>query len=318
MAPRSPKCSAKGGVCPYNEAGAYAVQALRGLEHAHRHGIVHRDIKPANDGMIIGTYEYISPEAVQAQHATGLSDLYSLGVVLFELITGRLPFESSRESELLRMQIQAPRPSMRSLVKEVPAATRSCSAPWTGRHREGSAQPRRWPRRWSFQRLHADAPHPAAILEVIEMDGAPSLARFQARVLHAEQLVPSPLKGGSQLARCLDIHHASIGHQTDRAVRDPSRVPIGAEPVGLAFGLRIGRLHQRQGVVDFGASLLVGAGRLREVEILWRDATFRFPGRRRAGAASQRARCPPGATSCRHPGRDPAIGLTRCAASPSG
>ena len=136
------------GRLPYNEAGAYAVQALRGLEHAHRHGIVHRDIKPANlminkegqvkvtdfgiarvagsnrstnDGMIIGTYEYISPEAAQAQPATGLSDLYSLGVVLYELITGRLPFESPRESELLRMQIQAPRPSVRSLVKDVPA-----------------------------------------------------------------------------------------------------------------------------------------------------------------------------------------------------
>src|ERR1035441_7383069 len=44
-----------------------------------------------------------------------------------------------------------------------------------------------------FQRLHADAPHPAAILEVIEIDGAPSLARFQARVLHAEQLVASQI-----------------------------------------------------------------------------------------------------------------------------
>jgi len=50
-------------------------------------------------GMIVGTYEYISPEAAQDCHYRAL-DLYSIGVVLFELITGRLPFDSKNEYEL--------------------------------------------------------------------------------------------------------------------------------------------------------------------------------------------------------------------------
>jgi serine/threonine-protein kinase len=134
---------------PYEEAANYATQALRGLEHAHKHGIVHRDIKPANlmlnqegqvkvtdfgiarvsganratrAGMIVGTYEYISPEAAQGLPTTALSDIYSMGVVLFELLTGRLPFESQNEYELLRMHIQGARPSVRSVVKDAPGA----------------------------------------------------------------------------------------------------------------------------------------------------------------------------------------------------
>ena len=137
------------GRLPYEEAGAYAIQALRGLDHAHKQGIVHRDIKPANlmihrggqvkvtdfgiarvhgasrdtrAGMIIGTYEYISPEAAQGLETTAVSDLYSMGVVLFEMITGRLPFESQSEYELLRMHIQAARPSVRATVRDVPGA----------------------------------------------------------------------------------------------------------------------------------------------------------------------------------------------------
>ena len=122
---------------------------MRGLEHAHKQIIIHRDIKPANlminknnqvkvadfgiarvsgasrntrDGTIIGTYEYISPEAAQGQPATALSDLYSMGVVLFELIAGRLPFESQNEYELLGMHIHAARPSLRSMVEDAPAS----------------------------------------------------------------------------------------------------------------------------------------------------------------------------------------------------
>ncbi len=133
---------------PFEEAGNYCIQSLRGLDHAHKRGIVHRDIKPGNlmlnkegqikvtdfgiahvrgasretrAGTIIGTYEYISPEAAQGLESTAVSDLYSIGVVLFEMITGRLPFNSQGEFELLRMHIEAPCPAVRSFVREVPA-----------------------------------------------------------------------------------------------------------------------------------------------------------------------------------------------------
>jgi serine/threonine protein kinase len=130
------------------EACTYVIQALRGLDHAHKNRIIHRDIKPANlmlnqDGQIkvtdfgiarvlgsdratrmgniVGTFEYISPETVEGREATALSDLYSSGVVLFELIVGRLPFQSQSEYELVRMHVQAPRPAPGSFVPNIPA-----------------------------------------------------------------------------------------------------------------------------------------------------------------------------------------------------
>src|SRR5215470_2034242 len=105
-------------------------QALEGIDHAHRLGIIHRDIKPANmmlttgpsvpgavatgiikvmdfgiarvlgtarmtrQGNIIGTIEYMSPEAIQGQEVDLRTDIYSLGILLYELLTGRLPFDS--------------------------------------------------------------------------------------------------------------------------------------------------------------------------------------------------------------------------------
>ena len=98
------------------------------LAHAHRHGVVHRDVKPANimldedgwavvadfgiaqvaraekltaTGMIIGTAAYMSPEQWAGQDVTGLSDEYSLGVVGYELLTGRTPFDGTTVPALL-------------------------------------------------------------------------------------------------------------------------------------------------------------------------------------------------------------------------
>jgi len=132
---------------PPNEAVTIMEQALAGLGYAHKRNIVHRDIKPANImineddtvkvadfgiarlvgsarqtklGSIVGTLEYISPEAVQGNDATAVSDIYSCGILLFELLSGRLPFESPNEYELARAHVKDKPPSLRQFAPETP------------------------------------------------------------------------------------------------------------------------------------------------------------------------------------------------------
>jgi serine/threonine-protein kinase len=136
-----------GRVAP-DDAVAILTQACRGLDYAHRHGVVHRDVKPGNllrgreggqvkladfgiakaaedsdmtkVGSVLGTAAYLSPEQARGEPAGPHSDLYALGVVSYQLLAGRLPYEAASLTDLARQQDQSAPPPLHELDPEIP------------------------------------------------------------------------------------------------------------------------------------------------------------------------------------------------------
>lgn len=137
------------GRLPVSEAVRITIQVLEALAHAHEQGVVHRDIKPQNilltrngkvkvtdfgiaravgsttlagTQVIMGSAHYISPEQAKGGHTGAESDLYSLGVVLFEMLTGERPYEGETAVAVALKHLQEPIPEPKLLNPRIPEA----------------------------------------------------------------------------------------------------------------------------------------------------------------------------------------------------
>jgi eukaryotic-like serine/threonine-protein kinase len=138
---------AQSGKLLHAEAVTLALQACAGLQHAHNAGLVHRDVKPANllvredqvlkiadfgiaraaeltrltqHGTVLGTAAYLSPEQAAGEEVTAATDIYSLGAVVYELLTGRAPYEFDSLAELAAQQAGGVITPLRDLEPSVP------------------------------------------------------------------------------------------------------------------------------------------------------------------------------------------------------
>jgi serine/threonine protein kinase len=137
------------GALPVDEVLALMEQLADALAYAHRRGTIHRDIKPSNvlfrdeacreavltdfgigrllsdatmtmSGSVLGTPAYMSPEAVQGQRVDGRADIYSLGIVCYEMLTGRVPYTGDTPLSVIMKQVNEPLPPLREMQPDLP------------------------------------------------------------------------------------------------------------------------------------------------------------------------------------------------------
>jgi serine/threonine protein kinase len=214
----------------------YSVQILDALEHAHRSGVIHRDIKPHNilitrdghvkvtdfgiaraasasalteTGKVIGTVNYTSPEQARGASAIAESDIYSLGVVMYEMLTGRLPFAGDTPVAVALKHVQEDALPVSLYNRAVPIEFERVVM------RALAKDPQdRWRTARAFRNAILRA-HPTGVQKVSEAQQAEDVAgrAFEEGAAKPNQQVPHPIQASmNNLKLYIDITIGRIGH----------------------------------------------------------------------------------------------------------
>lgn len=156
----------KKGKFSLRESARIIYEILKALQHAHKLGIIHRDIKPSNvmmdslnhvkvtdfglatqtklflDGtnLISGTPHYISPEQIKGQSISHATDIYSTGILFYQLLTGEVPFKANTVEEIFKMQLEKDLPSVSQNVRTIPIAVEQVIRKMTAKSPEARYQ----------------------------------------------------------------------------------------------------------------------------------------------------------------------------------
>ena len=288
------------GRLPIDESLAYAIEIARALGSAHAHEIVHRDVKPQNvlldpegsakvtdfgiarslrddgltaDGRVLGTTDYVSPEQALGHDVDGQSDIYSLGVVLYEMLTGDVPFHGENQISVAMKHVREDLPDIQRMRPEVSATTAAVLDRMTEK---------------DLAHRYADIPMLVADLEdALAIEAARSgtstgeaTAVIRTLPAHARRRLPFRMRHPISLLAVVAL--VGGGGRRRRADHRPARRPRRQAPA---------RHRRRQGVRDArGHARGLGPARLARTTTTRSATTRSTPSRPRARSTATRAR----------------------------